>query len=109
MADTSGPSKYAPQAWRSNNTDQATVRTTAIEDLYELIRHVAGDPIDEIERLIRELLSDREIVLTESERANREITGYASLNDSATKMMKVTASSKRQWNEAPIRPRDLRR
>lgn len=109
MADTSGPEKYAPQARRPSNTDQATANTTAIENLDELIRHVAGDPIDEIDRLTRELVSARDMILTEGERVSREIAGYSSLSHAATTVMKVTASSIRQWDEAPIRPGDPHR
>jgi hypothetical protein len=104
MAETPGPEKYAPQAWRPSNTNQATADTTAIQNLYELVRPVAAGPLDEIDRLTRELTSERDMNLAEGERASREIASYASLSDAATTLMKVTASSIKQWNEAPIRP-----
>ena len=106
MAETPGPEKYAPQAQRPSNTNQATADTTAIQNLYELVRHVAAAPLSEIDRLTQELTSERDMIFEEGERTSRAIASYASLNDAATTLMKVTASSIKQWNEAPIRPDD---
>src|ERR1019366_3899370 len=65
------------------------------------IGRVAGGSMEEIERVIRELESVREMLRNEGERVSREIAGYASLSHAATTAMKVIADSLKQWKDAP--------
>ena len=67
----------------------------------ELIRRVAAVSIEEINRVIRELESVREMLSSEGERLSREIARYASLSHASTTAMKVIADSLKQWNEVP--------
>ena len=73
----------------------------AAENLNVLIRRVAGDSMEEIDRVIRELESVRDMMRNEGERVSREIAGYAGLSHAATTAMKVIADSIKQWKDAP--------
>jgi len=72
----------------------------AAENLNALIRRVAGDSMEEIDRVIRELESVRDMMRNEGERVSREIAGYASLSRAAVTAMKVIADSIHQWKDA---------
>ncbi len=52
----------------------------------------------EIERVIGELTTVRDLLRNEGERVQREITGYASLSQAAMTSMKIIADSLAQWN-----------
>jgi hypothetical protein len=65
-----------------------------------MIQHVAGDSIEEIDRVIRMLEGVRDMMRTEGERISREIAGYASLSHASTTAMRVIADSVKQWKEA---------
>ena len=123
--DKSGPEKYAPPNRHApeklSDIDQATAdavegeiheiigrlraedATTvpAAENLNELIRRVSGASMEEIDRVIRDLESVRDMLRTEGERVSREIKGYVSLNDAAATAMKVITDSLTQWKSAP--------
>src|SRR5665811_759898 len=72
----------------------------AAENLNALIRRVAGDSMEEIDRVIRELESVRDMMRNEGERVSREIAGYASLSHAVVTAMKVIADSIHQWKDA---------
>src|ERR1039458_2454113 len=76
----------------------------AAENLNALIRRVAGDSMEEIDRVIRELESVRDMLRNEGERVSREVAGYASLSHSAATAMKVFADSIKQWKDAADKP-----
>jgi hypothetical protein len=73
----------------------------AAENLNALIRRVTGDSMEEIDRVIRELESVRDMLRNEGERVSRELAGYANLSHAATTAMKVIADSVKQWKDAP--------
>jgi hypothetical protein len=73
----------------------------AAEDLNSVVRRVAGDSIEEIDRVIRALENVRDMMRNEGERVSREIAGYASLSHAAATAMKVIADSIHQWKDAP--------
>lgn len=73
------------------------------ENLNALIRRVSSASMDEIDRVITELQSVREMLRAEGERVNREIAGYASLSHAAMTAMKVIGESVSQWKSAPPR------
>ncbi len=128
MTENSDLEKYAPRKWRppENLSDATTNPATqeeqdelvisllrrqrskidaandlAAKNLNALIQSAAGASLDEIDRLIRELESVREMLRSEGERVTRDIDGYASLSHSATTMMKLIADSIKQWKDAP--------
>jgi hypothetical protein len=72
----------------------------AAENMNALIQRTAGDSMDEIDRVIRELESVRDMLRNEGERVSREVAGYASLSHAATTAMKVFADSIKQWKDA---------
>ena len=75
------------------------------ENLNSLIRRVSGASMEEIDHVILELQSIRDMLRDEGERVNREIAGYASLSHAAMTAMKVIAGSLKQWKEgAPPEP-----
>jgi hypothetical protein len=57
--------------------------------------------MDEIDRVILELQSVREMLRSEGERDGREISGYASLSHAAMTAMRVIGDSLTQWKSAP--------
>ncbi|MGI8525503.1 MAG: hypothetical protein ACR2K5_04890 [Pseudolabrys sp.] len=67
-----------------------------------LIWRVSGASMEEIDRVILELQSVRDMLRQEGERVTREVSGFASLNHAA---MKVIADSLAQWkNGAQLHP-----
>ena len=72
----------------------------AADNLNAMIQRVAGDSMEEIDRVIRELESVRDMLRNEGERVSREIAGYASLSHGAITAMKVFADSIKQWKDA---------
>ncbi|HEX3858006.1 MAG TPA: hypothetical protein VHV58_00260 [Pseudolabrys sp.] len=62
-----------------------------------LIRRVSGSAMEEIDRVILELQSVRDMLRNEGDRVTREISGFASLNHAAITSMKIIADSLGQW------------
>ena len=73
------------------------------DNLNALIRRVSGASMEEIDRVILELQSVRDMLRNEGERVSREIAGYASLSHAAMTAMKVIGDSLTQWKSAPDR------
>ena len=73
----------------------------AIEKMNSLIRDISGGAIEEIDRVILELESVREMLRKEGERVNREIAGYASLGHASATAMKIISESLTQWKSPP--------
>lgn len=73
------------------------------ENMNSLIQRVSGASMEEIDRVISELQSVREMLRSEGERVSREIAGYASLSHTAMTAMKVIGESVTQWKSAPAR------
>jgi phosphopantothenate synthetase len=115
MAEKSGPETYAPPErrppekrsdveriafLRRQRGEAAPANGPAAEDLNAVVRRVAGDSIEEIDRVIRALENVRDMMRNEGERVSREIAGYASLSHAAATAMKVIADSIHQWKDA---------
>jgi hypothetical protein len=86
------------------NTQVDTPQDPAADNLNSLIRRVSGASMEEIDRVILELQSVREMLRKEGERVNREIAGYASLSHAAMTAMKVIGDSLQQWQDGPTQP-----
>ena len=69
----------------------------AVDNINSLIQRVAGQSIGEIEHVIAELTRVRDMLRSEGERVQREISGYASLSQAAMTSMKIIADSMAQW------------
>ena len=72
----------------------------AADNLNALVRRVAGDSMEEIERVILELQGVRDMLRSEGERVSREIAGYANLSHASITAMKVIGDSLKQWKDA---------
>ena len=71
-----------------------------VHNVNSLIQRVAGTSIAEIENLISELESLRDLLHAEGQRVQREISGYAQLSHSAMKSTRLIADSVAQWKGA---------
>lgn len=78
----------------------------AADNINSLIQRVAGQSLGEIDHVIGELTRVRDMLRTEGERVQREISGYASLSQAAMTSMKIIADSLAQWkpNAPPTQP-----
>jgi hypothetical protein len=65
--------------------------------LNSLIQRVAGTSLSEIENLIAELESLRDVLHAEGQRVQREIAGYAQLSQAAMKSTRLIADNVAQW------------
>jgi hypothetical protein len=74
------------------------------DNLNALIRRVSGASMEEIDRVILELQSVRDMLRKEGERVSREIASYASLSHASMTAMTVIADSLTQWKTSPNKP-----
>lgn len=65
-----------------------------------LIQRVAGVSLSEIENLVQELESLRDVLHTEGQRVQREIAGYAQLSQAAIKSTRMISENVAQWKRA---------
>jgi hypothetical protein len=72
----------------------------AVNNVNSLIQRVAGTSLAEIERLISELESLRDLLHAEGQRVQREISGYAQLSQAAMKSSRMIADNVTQWKRA---------
>ena len=77
----------------------------AVENISSLIQRVSVASVAEIDRVINELNGVRDMLRSEGERVQREITSYASLSQAAMSSMKVITDSLAQWNAPSTQPR----
>ena len=69
----------------------------AVDNISSVIDRVSGASVTEIDRVIAELTTVRDMLRSEGERVQREIAGYASLSQAAMTSMKIIADSVQQW------------
>jgi hypothetical protein len=83
-------------------TDAAVEPSTeaAVNNVNSLIQRVAGTSLAEIENLISELESLRDLLHAEGQRVQREISGYAQLSQAAMKSTRMIADNVAQWKRA---------
>ena len=84
-----------------NSTDTATALEPSTEatvnNVNSLIQRVAGTSLTEIENLVSELESLRDLLHAEGQRVQREISGYAQLSQAAMKSTRMIADNVSQW------------
>jgi hypothetical protein len=73
---------------------------TTVNSVNSLIQRVAGTSLAEIENLISELESLRDLLHAEGQRVQREISGYAQLSQAAMKSTRMIADNVTQWKRA---------
>jgi len=71
-----------------------------VNSVNSLIQRVAGTSLAEIENLISELESVRDLLHSEGQRVQREISGYAQLSQAAMKSTRMIADNVAQWKRA---------
>ena len=89
------PAVASPEAAPLDATAEATVN-----NVNSLIQRVAGTSLAEIEKLISELESLRDLLHAEGQRVQREISGYAQLSQAAMKSTRMIADNVTQWKRA---------
>jgi hypothetical protein len=62
-----------------------------------LLQRIAGTSVQDIDRLIAELQTLRDVLQSEGARVQREITQYAHLSQSAMQSTRVIAESLQSW------------
>jgi hypothetical protein len=84
--------------------DVATLRRTpegesevVANNIGTLLQRVAGTSVQEIDRLIAELQTLRELLQSEGARVQREITEYAHLSQSAMQSTKIITERLEKW------------
>ena len=75
--------------------DSSTEAT--VNSVNSLIQRVAGTSLSEIENLVSELESLRDLLHAEGQRVQREISGYAQLSQAAMKSTRLIADNVAQW------------
>ena len=89
------PAAATPEVTTLDATAEATVN-----NVNSLIQRVAGTSLAEIEKLISELESLRDLLHAEGQRVQREISGYAQLSQAAMKSTRMIADNVTQWKRA---------
>ena len=69
-----------------------------------LLQRVAGTSVQEIDRLIVELQTLRDMLHTEGARVQREIVEFATLSQAAMQSTKIIAESLTHWKKVPDAP-----
>ena len=69
-----------------------------------LLQRVAGTSVKEIDKLVAELQTLREMLQNEGARVQREIVEYASLSQAAMQSTRIIAESLTSWKTIPEAP-----
>src|ERR1700704_6692821 len=89
------PAVASPETAPLDASAEATVN-----NVNSLIQRVAGTSLAEIEKLISELESLRDLLNAEGQRVQREISGYAQLSQAAMKSTRRIADNVWEWKRA---------
>ena len=91
--------------------DVATLRRQPEQDsemvasnIGNLLQRVAGTSVKEIDKLVAELQTLREMLQNEGARVQREIVEYASLSQAAMQSTRIIAESLTIWKKIPDAP-----
>ena len=87
---------YLRRPMANENGLDANAEAT-VNNVNSLIQRVAGTSLAEIEHLITELEGLRDLLHTEGQRVQREISGYAQLSQAAIKSTRVISENVAQW------------
>ena len=92
--------RRAPSMLASGETALEPGTEATVNNVNSLIQRVAGTSLGEIENLISELESLRDLLHAEGQRVQREISGYAQLSQAAMKSTRMIADNVAQWKRA---------
>src|ERR1700694_355358 len=87
----------APGVLSSSETALEPSTEATVNNVHSLSQRVAGPSLAEIENLISELESLRDLLHAEGQRVQREISGYAQLSHAAMKSTRMIADNVAQW------------
>jgi len=73
-------------------------------NISSLLQRVSGSSVQEIDRLIVELQTLRDMLQNEGVRVQREIIQYANLSQAAMQSTKIIAESLTNWKKVPDAP-----
>ncbi|MEO6842587.1 MAG: hypothetical protein ABI192_17715 [Bradyrhizobium sp.] len=92
--------RRAPGMLNADDTVLEPSAEATVTNVNSLIQRVAGTSLAEIEKLISELESLRDLLHAEGQRVQREISGYAQLSQAAMKSTRMIADNVTQWKRA---------
>ena len=84
--------------WKKQRNEPAA--EAVVESVNSLIQRVSGASVEEIEGVIGELQTVRDVLRAEGERVQREIAAYANLSQQAMASMKIISESLTRWKPA---------
>jgi len=87
----------APGTAATTDVPLDSTAEAAVNNVNSLIQRVAGTSLAEIESLVAELEGLRDLLHTEGQRVQREISGYAQLSQAAMKSTRLIAENVAQW------------
>jgi hypothetical protein len=89
---------------RPQRTDEVDADgVQCVENLNALIQRVAAASTEEIDRAILGLQCVRDVLRRQGAQVNRDLAGYASLNQHLMTGMKIIAENLQQWKSTPVR------
>jgi hypothetical protein len=91
------PAAGAPNADTKADIKLEPTTEATVNNVNSLIQRVAGTSLAEIESLVTELESLRDLLHAEGQRVQREISGYAQLSQAAMKSTRMIADNVAQW------------
>ncbi|MBI3701991.1 MAG: hypothetical protein HY242_16300 [Afipia sp.] len=84
-------------------SEPSEIAEATVNNVNTLIQRVAGQSLNEIENLIGELESLRDLMHNEGQRVQRELAGYAQLSQAAMKSSRIIADNLAQWKRSTPR------
>ena len=109
--DTSAETEVEGEIREFVRRDMATLRRQPENDsemvasnISSLLQRVAGTSVQEIDKLISELQTLRDMLQNEGARVQREIVEYATLSQAALQSTKIIAESLTGWKKVPDAP-----
>ena len=90
----------APGLLGSTDVPLEPATEATVNNVNSLIQRVAGTSLTEIENLVSELEALRDLLHSEGQRVQREISGYAQLSQAAMKSTRMIADNVTQWKRA---------
>ena len=83
-----------------DSTEREPSAETTVNNVNSLIQRIAGTSRSQVETLVSELESLRDLLHAEGQRVQREISGYAQLSQAAMKSTRMIADNVTQWKKA---------
>ena len=80
-----------------DGTEREPSAEATVNNVNSLIQRIAGTSRSQVETLVSELESLRDLLHAEGQRVQREISGYAQLSQAAMKSTRMIADNIEQW------------